>query len=515
MFDRKEQLSQTGNLWLLLIGGAILLYVLWQLSGSLVAGNPKIALMILASFVAFFVAAKITRDWRAGVYYFFGWLLFEDFIRKYMGNNMTVYFAKDMLVAVVYASFLVSRLRELQKPFHPPFRFALGAFFMLGLIQFFNPLSPSFWYGALGLKLYFYYVPLMFVGYAMFQDEKDLPKFFKFNMALAGIIALIGLMQTVFGINFLNPRGGAAIDELGHMTRYNSEGQAVVRAPSVFVSEGRFQAYMMIVFVLGMGGAGYLLLRSGRKGRAIVFPGLGLTALGALMTGSRGVFIYTGASAVFLAAAMLWGAPPGKVASYRLVKAIRRSFSFIAVAVILVVAIFPAAIIPRLQFYQETLVPGGEHSEATGRMYDYPLANLKAAVDDKHALTGYGIGTASLGAQYVTYIMGVPRLDIGVEEGFGVMILEMGYLAPILWLLMGASIVVAGVKAAMKLKGTWAFPIAISIAWFAFLLLFPYTWGTLVVYQNFVVNAFFWLFMGILFKLPELVKKTQEAEPAK
>ena len=312
MTDRRPQLADTGNLWILLIGGVILFYVIWQLSDSLAAGNPKLALMVLAGFITFFVAAKISREWRTGVYYFFGWLLFEDFIRKYMGNNMTVYFVKDGLVAVVYASFLVSRMRERSKPFHPPFRFALGAFFILGLIQFFNPLCPSYWYGVLGLKLYFYYVPLMFVGYAMFQDEKDLPKFFTFNMALAGLIALLGLMQTVIGINFLNPTGGAGIDELSHMTRYNSEGQAVVRAPSVFVSEGRFQAYMMIVFILGLGGAGYLLLRSGRKGRAIVFPGLGLTAMGALMTGSRGVFVYTGASAVLLAAAMLWGAAAWK-----------------------------------------------------------------------------------------------------------------------------------------------------------------------------------------------------------
>ena len=145
-------------------------------------------------------------------------------------------------------------------------------------------------------------------------------------------------------------------------------------------------------------------------------------------------------------------------------------------------------------------------------MYDYPLANLKAAIEDKHAVTGYGIGTCSLGAQYVTSLMKVPRLDIGVEEGFGILILEMGLLAPILWILWGASVVAAALKVAMKLKGTWAFPIAISIAWFAFLLLFPYTWGTMVVYQNFVVNAYFWLFMGILFKLPELVKGTQQQE---
>src|ERR1022692_1820809 len=102
MIDHRIDISHSGKLWMILAGFAVGLYVLWQLSNSIATGSFKAALFMGAAFVAFFVAGRIAHDWRSGVYFFFVWLLFEDLIRKYMGNNMYVYFAKDILVGVTY-----------------------------------------------------------------------------------------------------------------------------------------------------------------------------------------------------------------------------------------------------------------------------------------------------------------------------------------------------------------------------------------------------------------------------
>ena len=514
MPERRIDFPQTGNSWILIGGAVVLIYTFWQLANSITTGSWKFLALIIVAFIAFFVSSKIARDWRSGVYYFLFWLLFEDLVRKYTSNDMTVYFAKDFLVALVYASFAVSRMRERQKPFHPPFRFALGAFFLLGLIQVLNPHSPSIFYGLLGIKLYYYYIPLMFVGYSMFEDERDLPKFFTFNLAVAAVIAGVAVTQTIVGIDFLNPTGGEDIDAVGHMVRYNHEGQALVRAPGIFVSEGRLQSYMLLAFLLGMAGAGYLLLRSKRSARWIVFPGLGMATLGGLMTGSRGIFIYICASALFLCVGMLWGAPPGRSAGYRLLKAIRRGFVFVAVAILLLIAVFPSAILPRFTYYHETLMPNSQYSELGFRSWSYPLQELKTAFDESNWVIGGGIGTISLGAQYVTRIMNVPRPEGGVENGFGDLVEELGIFGLILWVYWTVSLLAAVIKTTLKLKGTWAFPIALAVTWYAFILLFPLTWGGLTQYQNFVSNAYFWLFIGILFKLPELVRKSTEKEQA-
>src|SRR4029077_7921550 len=101
--------------------------------------------------------------------------------RKFLSNNMAIYFAKDLLLAVVYLSFFAAYRRkdrdsELQS-FRPPFLMALLVFVWFGVLQMFNPASSSIFYGILGMKLYFYYMPLVFLGYAFVNSEADLRRF--------------------------------------------------------------------------------------------------------------------------------------------------------------------------------------------------------------------------------------------------------------------------------------------------------------------------------------------------
>jgi len=506
MIDRRADISQSGKVLMVLAGLAVILYVMWQLSTSIAAGSSRIALLLGAAFVAFFVAGRIAGDWRSGVRFFLVWLLFEDLVRKYMGNNMIVYFAKDVLVGVIYMSVAAAQLRGDALHFRPPFRWALGLFLLLGLAQVFNPGSPSLVYGLLGLKLYFYYIPLMFVGYAMLRTELDLRSFLFVNIVLAAVISLVGILQTIVGLDFLNPHGGEDIELLGHLVRVSPSGLLVARPPSVFVSDGRFAQYLILASILVLGTAGYLLLRPGR-GRKLVFPSLGLVVLAATLSGGRGGFVYVVASTLVLAVGMLWGAPSGVGQGYRLVKAIRRSFIFVVLAVSLAVAFFPDVIGTRLSFYRETILPGRQHSEAGTRAWDYPVSQVQWALSDPRWAIGHGIGTASLGIQYVSRILEVPRTNIATESGYGIMILELGILGPILWLLWTSSLILAAYKVVLRLKGTWAFPVAFSILWFAFLLLFPMTFGGIQAFQNFVFNAYFWLLVGVLFRLPDLVNQ--------
>jgi hypothetical protein len=513
MIERHVEISQSGKVWLVLAAMAVLLYVLWQLSGSIANGDTKGALMLGAGFVAFFVAGRITGNWQTGVYFFFIWLVFEDLIRKYMGNSMYVYFAKDILVGVTYLSFLASNPEKEMHSFRPPFRFALGVFVLFGLVQVFNPLSPSIFYGLLGLKLYFYYVPLMYIGYAMLRHEADLRKFLLVTMSVAGVVAVVGILQTIIGLDFLNPHGGADIDELGHTTRYTSTGIAVARPPSVFVSDGRFAQFLVVAFAIGMGSAGYVLLRQGR-GRKIVFPAVALVALASTLSGGRGAFVFTVVSGLVISVGMLWGAPAQLAAAYRLVKALRRSFITIAMAGFIALTFFPSTIGAPLAFYRETIMPDSEYSESGARAWDYPVSELKIAMADPYWALGHGIGTGSLGVQYVSRILEAPPTNVGVEGGCGALIVEFGIMGPILWVFWAGTLVISSWRVALKLRGTWAFPLAMSIAWYVFLLLFPMTWGTMVDYQNFVVNAYLWILVGVLFRLPELVKQSEEPSAA-
>jgi hypothetical protein len=94
-------------------------------------------------FVGGAVVIAILNDWRRGVYLLLAWILFEDLFRKYLGNNMGIYFGKDLLALVLYFSFFrSSRANRIQK-FRIPFRIPLLVFIWFGLLQVFNPASTS------------------------------------------------------------------------------------------------------------------------------------------------------------------------------------------------------------------------------------------------------------------------------------------------------------------------------------------------------------------------------------
>ena len=189
------------GLSLLLVG----MWIAWQLGGKIADGDMTSVYFAAFGFAALFVAFTILRNWRLGFYFFFVWLLFEDFVRKFLGNNMAIYFAKDVLVGLVYISLFIEIRRGRAKLFHPPFWLPLSIFVWLGVLQIFNVNSPHILYGLMGFKIYFYYIPLMYVGYALIREDEDLRKFLAVNAVLAIAISGLGVAQAILGNSFLNP----------------------------------------------------------------------------------------------------------------------------------------------------------------------------------------------------------------------------------------------------------------------------------------------------------------------
>jgi hypothetical protein len=90
----------------------------------------------------------------------------------------------------------------------------------------------------------------------------------------------------------------------------------------------------------------------------------------------------------------------------------------------------------------------------------------------------------------------------------------MGIVAPFLWLLWTGALVITGWRVLRPLRQTRFFPIGFAILWYVFLLLYPLTFGGLVPYQNYVTNAYLWLLVGILFRLPSLLAQQPDSAAA-
>jgi hypothetical protein len=490
---------------------ALGLWLAYQVGGKIATNDYRPLEFGSLAVVVTIVAIYILKDWRTGFYMFLVWLLFEDLVRKYLGNNMAIYFAKDALVGLVYISFFSEARRKHEKLFKPPFLPYLLVFLWLGVIQIFNQNSPSILYGFLGFKLYFYYIPLMFVGYGLVRNDADLRKFLIVNAVLTGIISAITIIQAIVGHSFLNPTNLAPeLRDLGQLDRYSPISNQVLSLPTAtFVSTGRLGLYLLSSIILMAGTAGYLLLSS-EKYRKLTFIVISLLAGATIFSGSRTAVAYGVISVAVLGVAFLWGAPWRWRQAHRLIKAIRSAAVFGAIGFTLVFLLFPDELAPRVAFYAETLDPNSSASELTNRSWDYPIRNLNGVFDGPNWVLGNGIGTASLGGQYIAKILGKPILDIWVEEGYGVLIVEMGIAAPFLWLLWTGALVYTSWRVVAGLRQTRFFPIAFAIFWYSFLLLYPFTFGGFSAYENFVCNMFLWMLVGILFKLPTL----QENSPS-
>jgi hypothetical protein len=500
-----------------LIGVALFgmgIWLAYEIGGKIAADDLRSIEFYTLVFTGCVVAVATLRNWRHGFYMFLVWLLFEDLMRKYMGNGLALFFGKDILVGITYISLVVAIRKGQEKAFRPPFLLFLSFFVWLGVLQVFNQNSPSIFYGFLGFKLDFYYIPLMFVGYALIRSDEDLRKFLVANMILAGLIAVLGLTQAIIGHTFLNPVNLAPeLRDLGELDKVTPISNQVFSLPaSVFVSNGRFALYLIVTLILAIGTAGYLLLSTTRN-RILVFVVIGFTGAATLFTGSRGALMYALVGAIVLPAGFLWGAPWRWRQAHRLVRAIRHAFVMAALGLAAMLLLFPAEAAPRIAFFAETLLPSSSSYQLSARTWDYPIQNLLGAFNRPNWAIGNGIGTASLGTQYVAKLIGGRQLDLWVEEGYGQLIIEMGIIAPFLWLLWTAALLYHSWKVVCRLRQTRFFPIAFAIFWYSFVLLYPLTYGGMMPYQNYINNAYLWILVGILFRLPDVLA-TSPAPPA-
>ena len=78
-----------------------------------------------------------------------------------------------------------------------------------------------------------------------------------------------------------------------------------------------------------------------------------------------------------------------------------------------------------------------------------------------------------------------------------------------MWIALATAISLSAWRAAKSLKGSPWFPIAFAIFWYAFLLVFPISYYGFISYEDFLMNSYLWLLLGILFRL-QVVAKTPE-----
>lgn len=239
-------------------------------------------LLVLAGGAAVVWAA---RRWREGFQAVMVLLIFEGAIRKWLfpGAQDLVYFAKDVLLAGVYAGFLHERGRlRYRQPAFPVLYGVLAAGALIGLLQVFNPALPNLKVGIFGFKAYFFYVPLIFLMPAAFPDDAALYRFLRRYALISIPVGILAMAQFVSpSSSILNTY--ARTNEEAYIATFGSSTYVRVTATFSFITG--YTAYLIATAILLLG-----LLGAGRwrfRGHLLLFVSLGMTILGMLMTGSR------------------------------------------------------------------------------------------------------------------------------------------------------------------------------------------------------------------------------------
>jgi len=221
--------------------------------------------------------------------------------------------------------------------------------------------------------------------------------------------------------------------------------------------------------------------------------------------------MWNSGSTLVIAGGLLWGASWRHRQTIRVLRAVQRAALLTGVAIILLMAVFPEELGSRLTIYSESLLPGSPTSELVHRTQTYPFKQLENAFEDPGWPMGYGTGTCGLGLQYLRRFFSVQPPQVGVESGMGNLVLELGVLGLVFWLVLGLAIAFSAWNLVKHLRGTPWFPLAFSIFLYAFLLFFPMTYTGNSAYQDFLLNSYLWLLLGILYRLKLFPREFQPA----
>jgi len=481
-------------------------YFIW----TVISGGNWGRIAVVASFCgAAAFGLYILKNWRLGVESFFVWIIVEDLVRKNTGNQLVIYFVKDVIILATLIGYFQSKRAE---TFHSRNRMVPWALLLLiawAVLESFNPALDNVLVPILGLRMSFFYVPMAILGYAYVKDELSWKRFISLNMTLGVVMGLLGLAQAVFGLNFLNPESAWGLRL--YQTRGVEAAYQVPRPNATFVDAGRFAQYMFVMMFIGWAGLFWEASSIGKRRRVLWVSLLwGVVLAGLFVSGQRAAICWTLCALPFITFIPLRDGLRRKMP----LRSFWMSLVGAALAVIVILAFLIKASPERFSaawnYYSTTLSP----SSSEGELFTRPVQYWKDTVFafNESGLFGHGTGTESLGLPYVYHMDLYEDFDSSlyrVEGGYASVLWEWGIVGLILWLLWTSAVVWGLARQSRLLKGTGWYAMGVCTTIYAAFLLFPWFYMGLNFYQQYVAQAYLWFMIGIVYRLPSLQAVTE------
>ena len=443
---------------------------------------------------AVFLAALLVGvlNWRWSVY---GLLLYLPFsgipiLAAYPDTEVPVLLKDFLFVIPAYVGFLACfgrRFRHIWFAAAPTVLFAtLG---LLVAAQAFNPALPRGLVGAIGVKVWLFYIPLYFLAYHFVRDRRDLFRLLTLVSVAAVVPALVGVFQAGLfrgdhdsWVSFLEGiYGDAAGPATQGFTQFDLPGGGIIRrVPSTFSSWTQY-----FNFVATMVAVTYAWWRGALSGRRAGLLGAGVCLLmvtATLLTGARAAFLLVPVLLALILALQQGARRP----SPRALAA--------PVGVVLAFAAVFAVVSPSLLaqvFTKVGLEFGTTFFESFGKAVEITWSGL-----------GTGIDTIASRYAYSSTALFPAVGGIWFESWWVKVVLELGIPGLVVVAALFATILARGFRQHRSVADPRL--AAVSAAILAFLAVNVVAAATKPYLDYDPVNVYFWFLAGVLAKIPVL-----------
>jgi hypothetical protein len=423
----------------------------------------------------------ILWNWRLGLYGLVAYLPFAGAVATLLYPSKAPLLFKDFLFAVpLYVSFFVRMClgRRWLKGFPGVPCFLLSALALLVIIQSWNPQVANWEMALIGIKVWLFYVPLIFVGYSYVESQDDLFRLLRLTVALSFVPALFGLLEfvltqaigyepvmaAIYGPAAQSATQGFFHPEIAFGVRFG-------RIPSTFTFVTQYFCYLLVVIA-----ASFALYEAdpSKFWRGAALAPLAVLSLAAFLSGEIAAFVFV-PMVLMLAWMLCRGARALLPASA-------------ALAAVLGIAVVALGIDP-------TALAGYVWRLATRYSSEIAYGDLATALS--LAPFGAGTGTDTGPARFA-----VATIMVGVENYYAKTLYELGIGGLLIVWGLVAAFCVSGLRVRRQVKGRALFSVASALTALLVALLVYLFKGPLLDIDP--LNVLYWLFAGMLLKLPHL-----------
>lgn len=460
------------------------------------------SIVVMASVLICCATAGALFHMRATVFLLMGWLVAEGQIRKLLpGQPPQTMLATDALLLLVYVSCFARELSQAtpsQTPtWRPSFLGPLLVFAVICIAQVFNPTSPGLLVGLVGLHSYLWPIPLLWVGYKVFDDWERARKFLFWLMLSSIPLTMLASYQYVHFDKL--PAGLMPLQTDFALHSNLAAGEELIQlVPSVFVNAEKFARYCLMTFFLS---TGILIDRSSK-------PRHRITAAVTLAASLAGIFFSGRRSPLYFSVAGLAWLLFGPFRSH-LGPRPKQWLVVPAAAVVVLVAAAQVSVIDG-KWYRDSVVVVPDR-------VDLAWSDLRDSFSHSSWL-GTGTGTDSQGIDYVSsgrwwnHTSKDSPFGKWGEAGLAMIWIELGLAGVVSFVILLLAMGVAWFRNVRRLRALPSYGLGASLCVFFCMMLLWFAKGHQILGDP-ITLVHFWFLMGIFFALPAYQYRLPQVPP--